>query len=164
MIKYSADDIFQMAVRSEHNAAAYYRKAAELHADRFETGFLLKLAEMEDEHERTFESMRAELTTREKMPTALDPYDQNTLYLNAMSDMHGGEGSPSLADRLTGEETIVEVLTTARELEKESILFYVGLRHLVPEDLGVRRIEEIIDQEKRHLVQLTQELNKLKQA
>ncbi len=162
MIKYSADDVFEVAVRIEHNAAAYYRKAAELHADRSDNNVLLKLAEMEEEHERTFQSLRTALTAREKEPTALDPYDQNTLYLNAMADTHGGEGTPSLADKLTGQETMGEILTTARDMERESILFYVGMRDMVPEDLGRQRIERIIEEEKSHFVILTEELNNLK--
>ena len=162
MIKYSADDIFEMAVRSERNVAAYYRKAAQLHSDQSETEFLVKLAEMEDEHERTFRSLRGELTARERMPTALDPYDQNSLYLSAMADKHIAEGSPTLADKLTGRETMVEILTAARDLEKESILFYVGMKNMVPEDFGKQRIEQIIEEEKGHYVTLTKELSNLK--
>ena len=161
MIKYSADDIFEMAVRSERNAAAYYRKAAQLHADRFEAEFLVKLAEMEDEHERTFRSLRSELSARERVPTALDPFDQNSLYLCAMADKSIAEGSPVLADRLTGQESMVEILTTARDLEKEAILFYVGMKDMVPDHLGKQRIERIIEEEKSHLVTLTEELNNL---
>jgi rubrerythrin len=162
MIKYSADDVFEMAVRSEHNAAAYYRKAAQLHRDQSETEFLVKLAEMEDEHERTFRSLRSELTARERMPTALDPYDQNSLYLSSMANKHIAEGTPTLADTLTGQETMTEILTAACDLEKESILFYVGMKDMVPEDLGKQRIERIIEEEKSHFVTLTEELSNLK--
>jgi rubrerythrin len=162
MIRYSADDVLEMAVRSEHNAAVYYRKAAKLHADRFDTEFLVKLAEMEDQHERTFQSLRSKLTAKEKVPTALDPYDQNALYLSAMADELIGEGSPLLAEKLTGRETMKEVLTIARDLEKEAILFYVGIKNLVPAEMGSERIQQIIDEEKSHLVTLTQELNKLR--
>jgi rubrerythrin len=78
-----------------------------------------------------------------------------------MADKEIAEGSPTLADKLTGQESMKDILTTARDLEKEAILFYVGMKDLVPEELGRHRIEEIIQEEKRHFVTLTEELNNL---
>ena len=48
-------------------------------------------------------------------------------YLAAMADTMGGEGSPSVADSLTGDETLEEILRTAVGLEKDSILFYLRI-------------------------------------
>jgi rubrerythrin len=162
MIRYSAGEILDMAVRIEQNGAAFYRRAAELQADDAKTDFLLKLADMEDQHEQMFLAMRGDLSAREKTQTAMDPYEQASLYLIALADTHGGEGSPSVAEKLTGQESMMEILTTARDLEKESILFYVGMLDLVPEELGKQRIQRIIDEEKSHVVTLTQELGRLK--
>ncbi len=47
---------------------------------------LRMLAEMEDEHEKIFAAMRAELTADEKAATVFDPEDDSFLYLRALAD------------------------------------------------------------------------------
>ena len=89
-----------------------------------------------------------------------DPHEEGSLYLSAMADTHGGEGSPAVADTLTGRETMAQILQTAIELEKKSILLYVGLRDLVPENLGKNQIDTIINEEKSHVVVLQRKLDR----
>jgi rubrerythrin len=159
-ILFNADEVFEMAIRSEQNGAAFYRRAAQLHSDREEVEFLMTLAEMEDGHSREFQEMRAALAASEKAATAYDPYDEAMLYLDAMADGSGGEGSPNAADSLTGTESMAEILKTAIELEKKSILFYVGLLELVPERLGRQKVMDIIEEERAHAAELAKELRK----
>ena len=159
-ILFNADEVFEMAIRTEENGAAFYRKAAELHSDREEVKFLLGLAEVEDGHKKTFEEMRDDLTAKEKTGTVYDPNNEAVLYLDAMADNSGGEGSPKVADSLTGQESMAEILGTAIELEKNSILFYVGLLELVPERLGQDKVRGIIKEERAHVAELTKELRK----
>ena len=52
------------------------------------------------------------------------------------------EDDPS--QRLTGKETLRDILTTAIRMEKDSIVLYTGIRELVPAELGRDRVEEII--------------------
>jgi rubrerythrin len=159
-ILFNADEVFEMAIRTEENGAAFYRRAAELHSDREEVKFLLALAEVEDGHKKTFQEMRAALAVREKAGTVYDPNDEAVLYLDAMADSSGGEGSPKVADSLTGQESMAEILKKAIELEKNSILFYVGLLELVPERLGREKVWGIIKEERAHVAELVKELRK----
>lgn len=53
-----------------------------------------------------------------------------------------------------------EIIETAIKLEKESILFYVGLKDMVPPKLGLEKIDEIIKEGKKHVVQLSGFLKK----
>jgi rubrerythrin len=46
-------------------------------------------------------------------------------------------------------------------LEKESILFYVGMLDVVPPDLGRNKLEAIIAEEKRHIVTLSRKLREI---
>ena len=71
------------------------------------------------------------------------------------------EGAPSAAAALTGRESISDVLSTAIELEKKSILFYVGLKALVPESLGADKVEAIIKEEAGHVALLSSKLKGL---
>ncbi len=151
---FNAQEVFEMAIRIEENGAAFYRKAAGCQQEGPDRNFLQTLARMEDRHKASFEQMKEQVSDLEKTRTVFDPEGELALYLMAMADSHGGEGSPDAANRLTGEETIEEIITTAIELEKESILFYTGLKDLVPLKLGRDRINEIIEEERRHVAQL----------
>ena len=161
-IVFNADEIFEMAIRIENNGAAFYRKAAGLQSDTKNQKFLESLANMEDQHKRIFTEMRTTLTEKDKSPKVFDPYDEVSQYLAAMADNMGGEGSPSVAESLTGNETLEEILQTAVGLEKDSILFYLGIKDLIPSQTGQDRIDGIIKEERRHVIQLSNLLNKLK--
>lgn len=152
---FNADEMFNVAIRIEENGARFYRRAAELQEDPANREVLEKLAAMEDRHRHTFETMKQDVSKAEKKTTVFDPEGELEQYLAAMADTHGGEGSPAMADELTGDETIGEILDTALDLEKESILFYVGLKDLVPPDLGREKLDRIIAQERQHVIQLT---------
>ena len=161
-IEFNADEIFEMAIRIESNGAAFYRKAASTQSDPENVKFLEDLAKMEDQHLKIFTEMRKTLTERDKEGTVFDPYNETALYLASMADTLGGEGSPSVADSLTGSETLEDILRTAVGLEKDSILFYIGLKDLIPPKHGQERIDEIIREERKHVAQLTSLLRKLK--
>ena len=161
-IVFNTDEIFEMAIRIENNGAAFYRKAAGSQSDTKNQKFLESLANMEDRHQKIFTDMRTTLTEKDKVPKVFDPYNEVSQYLAAMADTMGGEGSPSVADSLTGDETLEDILRIAVGLEKDSILFYLGIKDLIPHQSGKDRIDEIIKEERRHVVQLSNLLEKLR--
>jgi rubrerythrin len=157
-IHFNADEIFGIAEQIERNGAAFYRKAAEGTEDAGARQLLLDLAAMEDEHEKTFASMRADLATEERTPTVFDPEGEAEMYLQAMA---GGyvfdvRGDPS--EKLTGQETLQEVLETAIGIEKDSIVFYTGIQEMIPERLGRGKISAIIKEEMGHITTLSKML------
>ncbi|MBU1694835.1 MAG: ferritin family protein [Verrucomicrobia bacterium] len=158
-ILFSADEALKVAERIEGNAGAFYRKAAGLHSGERSQDLLFKLAAMEDQHQETFSLMRTQLSAVEKEPTTYDPMDESLLYLKALADQHGGEGSPTAADALTGKETMEQVLRVAIDLEHKTVQFYTGLREMVPASLGKDKLDRIIAEEKKHVVQLSKELS-----
>lgn len=151
---FNADEVFEMAIQIEKNGAAFYRRAAELQTEKVNKDFLETIARMEDRHKAGFEKMKATVSDIEKSQTIFDPNEEITLYLKAMADAHGGEGDPDAAALLTGNETMAQIVKTAIGLEKESILFYLGLKDIVPPKFGREKINAIIEEEKKHIVQL----------
>ena len=151
----NADEIFEMAVRIEANGARFYRKAAGFQSDSQNRKMLDKLAIMEDHHKITFEEMRKSLSEADKTATVLDPENEASQYLAAMADAHGGEGSPAAADLLTGKESLAEIIDIAVGLEKESILFYIGLKDMIPPKYGRDKLDKIIAEERKHVVELS---------
>jgi len=158
-ITFNANEIFEMAEEMERNGARFYRKAAENTSDNQTKQMLLDMADMEDGHLATFQEMREELSGQEKGWTVFDPDNQSVLYLQAMADARGYEGKITPNKELTGSETPEEILETALNSEKESVVFYFGVKGLVPVRAGRDKVEAIIIEELSHITTL---LNKLK--
>ena len=161
-ITFNADEIFEMAEEIERNGAKFYRQAAGNAADREAKQMLLDLAAMEDNHFNTFQEMRKQLSGREKEEIVFDPDNQSALYLQAMADSRGWEGKISPTEELTGSEKMEDVLKAAIIAEKDSVVFYVGLKDLVPAKLGQDKVEAIIKEEMGHIATLSQKLMALK--
>ncbi len=157
-ITFNADEVFEMAEQIERNAGKFYREAATKAPERPVKDTFLRLAGMEDSHLRTFQQMRKSLSDQEKGGTTFDPEGEASLYLQAMADDRGFEGMRNRNVRLTGKESTQELLEIAIGAEKNSILFYVGLKSLVPDEAGKDKIEAIIMEEVRHAADLRRQL------
>lgn len=157
---FSADEVFAMAIEMETNGAEFYRRAADLQGDDAARDYFLGLMKMEEGHKMTFELLRKEFAASDAGATT-DSYDEGGQYLSAIVGGNHVEGAPSVTELLTGSESMADVVQTAIGLEKEAILFYLGLMDMVPETLGKLKIEFIISEEKKHVVTLTAELKKL---
>jgi rubrerythrin len=157
-ITFNADEIFEMAEEIERNGANFYREAANMTTDEKIKQMLLDMAVMEDGHLHTFEEMRKKLGPEEKAQMVFDPDDESALYLQTMANGRGYEGKVSLMEKLTGKETPEEILNIAVDAEKNSVVFYVGLKDLVPARAGKDRVENIIKEEMGHIATLNQKL------
>ena len=149
---FNADEVFEMAEQMERNGAKFYRDAAERTADPSNKEMLLGLSKMEEAHEKMFESMRAELSSAEKAATVFDPSGEASLYLKALVD------SRVFFEKEIDITSMVEILKSAIEAEKDSIVFYLGMKAAVPKDLGRNRIEAIIKEEMGHIQMLSKHL------
>lgn len=161
-ITFNADEVFEMAEQIEHNGAVFYREAARVAPDASSKKMFSDLAVMEDGHERTFASMRKELSAGDKEPTAFDPDNQVVAYLKTMADFHGMEGKASPGQKFTGKETVKDILKTALQAEKNSIAFYVGIKDLLTGKSGKERVQAIIIEEMAHVSTIGGKLQALK--
>ncbi len=160
-IAFNADEVFEMAEQIERNGAKFYREAATKAPERQIKDMFLRLAAMEDTHLRTFHLMRALLGDQEKGGTTFDPEGEASLYLQAMADDRGFEGMRGRNVKLTGAESTRELLEIALGAERNSILFYVGLKELVPTETGRDKVEAIIREEVSHAAELRRQLTAL---
>jgi len=156
-VTFNANEVFEMAEQIERNGAKFYREAAGKTAGQDMKDMFLNMASMEDGHLKTFESMRKELAEQEKGETVFDPYNEATLYLQTMADSKGSEGLKSPTEELTGNESPQELLEIAIGAEKNSVLFYVGLKDLGAQ-AGRDKVEAIIREEVRHVADLRKQL------
>jgi rubrerythrin len=156
--QYNADEILQMAEQIERNGARFYRQASELVKDEEMVKMLLDFVAWEEGHERVFASMRKNLTELERQPTVFDPDGETALYIRAMADGHVFDLRGDRDALLTGSETKEEILRLAIGREKDSIVFYLGLKEMIPQAAGRERIDEIIKEEMNHIGFLNKEI------
>jgi len=153
---FNADEILQMAVQIEKNGAAFYRECAGNVNDPEAVNLLKDLAAMEDEHEKTFAGIRSELSAQEKKSATFDPNGEAVLYLKALADTR------VFFEKTIDTSNMEEILKAAITAEKDSIVFYLGMKDLVPETLGTQRVDAIIKEEMSHIKLLSKELMALK--
>ena len=159
-VTFNADEVFEMAEQIERNGAKFYRAAAEkVPAVR---QVLIELAVMEDEHEKTFADMRAQLSGREDESMVFDPEGEVQMYLRVIADGEVFNVKAEPAEQFKGKETAEGILEIAIDMEKESIAFYAGLKECVPPKAGRDKIEAIIREEFSHIAILNQKLSALK--
>ena len=146
MAAFNTDEVFTMAIEMERSAARFYRRAAERHNEPSNVAFLTRLAGMEDEHDRIFTTMRKKETEGPaRGADVFDPYGEGALYLDSLVEGSGAEGSRAARASLTGNESLDGILRIAVALEKQSILFYLGLKDLVIGEAGKQDVQKIIN-------------------
>ncbi|MBN2378837.1 ferritin family protein [candidate division WOR-3 bacterium] len=161
-IVFNAEEILEIAEQIERNGQNFYKKAAENSTVEEHKKLLNDLYEMEVQHEKTFAEMKAGLDSKERESRDMDPQDQGAAYLRAVADGHVFEYKRDPSLELTGDETMEEILGTALGMEKESVVFYTGIKDMVPERLGTARISEIIKEELSHITLISKLLVNLK--
>ncbi len=152
---FNADDVFEMAEQMESNGAKFYRETADATENEELKKLLNHLADMEIAHKNFFSTLRKDLSGKEKAVTVFDPYAESTLYLQTLVD------SRVSFENEYQHDSVENTLKAAIESEKDTIIFYLGIKEAVPEDLGKTKIDKIIKEEMAHVRILSQELKKL---
>lgn len=148
--QYNFDEIFEMAEQIERNGAAFYRKAAGAAKDPEMRTLFSHLAIMEETHLRIFGEMRARYAQDRGAIRQFDPDNEAAQYLQTLASRHGWEGKASPLRELNGTEPLEQILWKALAAEKDSVVFYTGLKDLVgPADR--LPLEEIIREELVHV-------------
>jgi rubrerythrin len=154
-IDFNADEVFEIAEQIERNGAEFYRNVAEKVDSENNKKLLINLAEMEDEHEQTFKNLRSKLSQDEKTMTTFDPDDDAANYLHALAKTR------VFYEKKIDTSSFEEILKTAITTEKDSIVFYLGMKDVVPAHLGKQKLDDIIKEEMGHISLLSKKLLEL---
>jgi rubrerythrin len=156
MYDFTADDVFEMAEQLERNGAKFYREAAQHVGNPDYKKLLQTLSDMEIEHEKIFVKLRSELSGNEKSSTVFDPQNESILYLRALAD------TKVFFEKEIDFSSMKSVLKAAMLAEKDSIVFYLGMKEMVPEKYGKDKLDKIIKEEMGHIKILGNELKGIK--
>lgn len=147
-------DIIDLAIRIEKNGEKTYRKAMGQVSDPQLSAMLERLAKDELEHERWFESLKSRIKPSAVSP-ALDEMGRSML-----RDVLGDQAfSISEAD-FSGMQDIKELLDISIEFEKDTIIFYEMIGAFIEDKTTIKALADIIDEENRHVIELTELLEK----
>jgi rubrerythrin len=160
-IRFNADEVFAIAERMEQNAAVFYRTAAGKIQYPGARQLLLDLEGWEHQHERFFSDLRKQLAGLEKEAPTYDPYSEAAQYIQALTDHTVYTLSQDPFPAFGTEPTFEQILNYAIARERDAVSFYTGIREFVPARLGKDKIDAIIQEEKRHVTILTEQLRKV---
>jgi rubrerythrin len=176
-VELTALEILEIAEQIERNGVRFYSKAAELFKGHGLAKMFLELSNWEAEHEKVFKEMRKQIfpdsiplssfaeSTEASRDSRQEIQQQQSFSSNVtpfnpkmMAGLAVFGIKPDPASELTGKESIVDILKIAIEKEKDSIIYYTGLKDFVPAKLDKDKIDDIIKEELRHIRILRQSL------
>ena len=156
-VTFNALEVFEIAEQIERNGTDFYIRAAELFDDPKISEMFLRLAEWEKEHEQTFAQMKQQLSEKDRQKNTPESDDllPEPRVMAGMA-VFGIRSKP--AEELRGRQEKIDIIRRAVEKEKDSIVFYHGLKEFVPAEADKEKIGEIIKEEMKHIVILDQSL------
>jgi rubrerythrin len=160
-IQFSADEILATAERIEENGVAFYAAGCDAVSDPEAKTLLRHLSSWEVAHVEIFKAMRHALTAEERTPTVFDPDDQMAMYLQSMADRTVFTAKMNPGEMFGPEPELRHILKLALEREKDAVVFYSGIRDMVPARLGRDKIDGIIREEVSHVAMLEKHLGSL---
>jgi rubrerythrin len=150
-VELNAFEVFEIAEKIERNGAKFYKKAAELFDESRVHNMFVQLAEWELAHEQVFAKMRKELSEQGPEMRTFETGSDVIFDAQSMAGLavFGNRMNPAV--ELTGKESIKDVLKIAVEKEKDTIIFYTGLKDFVSASAGKDKITDIIKEEMHHV-------------
>lgn len=154
----NAQDVFDVAIEIERNGALFYRAAAAVVDEEASCRELLELAAMEENHEATFLALKNRLVGSTPDAEWFDPDGDAAQYLQQFAAGQVFDMRASSPPVLTAHMPLRDVIEFAVRRERESVVFYVGLKEAVLDPADKVRIETIVREEMGHITLLGRKL------
>ena len=154
---YSGAEVFQIAMELEDSGRVFYETLAEELEDGKLADLCRNLAKQEASHYGKFKMMAEELVQRPaSRPLTWDElnFAQILIEEHVLSDTDSARDVAAVGDP-------AQVLDTAIQSEKDSVLFYSEILNEVDEKDALA-VQEIIDEEKRHVRALIEAKKEIK--
>jgi rubrerythrin len=148
MQKFSIREVVEMAIQTERAGYIYYEKISGNFSHNEDLTRLFGiLAQQERKHEMEFEKLLSEIDDEDPVG-----WEDVQNYFRAMMESEFFLGSGKSLPELDNIRTVRDALDFAIGFEKESILYYVGLKSVVNDK---EIIDEIIKEETSHVLWLS---------
>jgi rubrerythrin len=160
-IGFDLDEVFELAVQIEKNGVTFYRAAATLSAEQDARALFEKLAEQELAHEQTFSRMRQASVPESARVASFDKNGDLTRFLRGVAGQYVFNVKERPEDALKVCRTAADVLRLAIDREKDSLVLYGSVLEALHNEKDSDSIWQIIREERRHIVLLSDLLAKL---
>lgn len=144
MERFSIGEVIEQAVQTERLGYQFYTGMAEkFRGDQGLNRLFSTLAEKELRHEKTFSELKEVVGDRE-----VEGWDEVTHYMRAIVESEFFLGKNKALPSMDGIRTVGDAVKFAIGFEKETLLYFIGIRDAVQEKDVV---DEIINEEKSHI-------------
>ena len=147
---FSATDIVEIAIEIEKNGRTFYTEFSKKLKEEKAKDFFLYMSEEEADHEKKFKEILSSVMRHE--PCESYPQDYFA-YFNAIAQDCIFNDAQELKERFSRVESARGAIDFSIGIEKDSILIYESMKKIIP-DKDKPLIEEIISQEKEHVLKL----------
>lgn len=149
MEKFSVHEVLELAIQTEKVGYQFYTEMAAKFADSEELVSLFKtLAAKELKHEKAYTGLKEMLGEAD---TEIEGYEELSHYMRAIVESEFFLGSNKALPSMDHIVTKKDAVDHALGFEKETLLFFVGVRDVVREK---EIVDEIIAEERRHVLWL----------
>jgi len=149
-ILFSAGEIVTMAAQLEENGMKFYNEMAAQTRDEESKELFTFLASEEVRHKTLFQKMIGSFQELELSPAEEEQYVN---YLGALTGSRIFKSDLNIPEMLEGVKDHIAALEMAINFEKDSIIFYYELKgQTIKSDK--RKVDNVINEEKTHLVKL----------
>lgn len=150
-IFFKASDIFRFAVRIEENGERFYRHAAEVVEDTHSKKIFTYLADEENQHKKTFETLLSNIDEYEPFESYPGEY---LAYLRSFVDklVFPNEEFDREIRKIND---LSSILDFGIQRELDSLLYYYEVKRSTPKNQQ-KLIDKIIDEERKHFTQLSE--------
>ncbi|MFC1937312.1 ferritin family protein [Chloroflexota bacterium] len=156
-ITFSDNELINIAIGIERRGVAFYEVMARSARDNNARKVFALLADMERGHIETFQGMLREGNRPQVAETYAGEY---AAYLGALVDSAVFTDDMASSEMATRAESDIAALELAIAGEKDSLLFYYGMKEIMPPP-AQSTVDNVINEEKLHLRQLAELKSKL---
>jgi rubrerythrin len=149
---FAGSEIVEIGIQIEKNGRDFYNALVKQSKDIKAQGLFKFLAQEEEKHIRAFQGILDKTTKYEAQGLDSDDY---FAYMNALASEHiftKDNTGEKVAQSIKSDKEAIE---KAIGFEKDSIIFYEGMKRIVP-DYDSKIVDELIVQEQEHLRKLTE--------
>lgn len=150
-IIFSPGELIKIAIGIERSGITFFDIMARTTDAEMAREIFERFVQMEREHLNTFQDMLAEIENDRPAETLTPEYSG---YLQALIDDAVFTNDAVMSEAVSQADSDIKALEVGIGAEKDSILFYLALKDVMPQRT-ITTIDRIISEEKSHLQQLT---------
>jgi rubrerythrin len=156
--EFNANEIYDMAIQIEDNGQLFYNEAVKMAKKSDIKDLFIRLGKWEADHKRTFLQLQDQLSNKEWAKNPFDPNDEAVLFVRSMVKGHIFNMHKDIASLIKKAKNSEDMLKMAIGFEKDTIVYFLGLKEVVPDEDEKNQIDKLVKEEMKHVSILTKEL------